>query len=108
FFVAAAGFSARGLGALPLTRFADTDRYAGALLDEAPSRSVLVTSYFQTVFALWYLRGVEGRRPDLDHVHRHFLAYPGYRDELVLRHPALTSLLADRDVNSDGDRTRTL
>ena len=61
-------------------------RHARPLPRRARRRArVVVTSYFQTIFALWYLRGVEGRRPDVDLVHRHFLAYPGYRDEIARR-----------------------
>jgi len=70
----------------------------GRFLDRAPPRAVVVTSYFQTLFGLWYLRAVEGRRPDTDLVHRHFLAYPGYRDELVRAHPERAPLLGERDV----------
>jgi hypothetical protein len=40
-----------------------------------------VTSYFQTIFGLWYLRVAEGARPDVILYHRHFLAYPGYREQ---------------------------
>jgi hypothetical protein len=79
-------------------RFADTDRLAGAILEGAPPRATLVSSYFQTVFALWYLRAVEGRRPDVDHVHRHFLSYPGYGEELATRDPTLAPLLGAHDV----------
>jgi hypothetical protein len=64
----------------------------------APPRALVVTSYFQTVFVLYYLDAVEGVRPDTDLVHRHFLAYPGYRDELLLRRPALAPLIGARDL----------
>ncbi len=96
--VALAGYPALSLGLSLRPRFADTDRFAAAVLDGAPPRAALVTSNFQTVFALWYARGVEGRRADLDHVHRHFLAYPGYRDEAVRRAPSLAPWLGERDV----------
>lgn len=90
-----------GLQAAPRwsrTRFADTERHTRALLAEAPARALLVSSYFQTVFALWYAQGVEGQRPDVDLVHRHFLAYPGYRAELLRQTPELAPLLGIRDV----------
>lgn len=83
---------------LSLVRFDDAAHVAGAMLEETPPRGLLVSSYFQTVFPLWYARIVEGARPDVDHVHRHFLAWPGYRDELVLRRPELAPLLGPRDV----------
>ncbi|HEX2570320.1 MAG TPA: DUF2723 domain-containing protein [Polyangia bacterium] len=90
-----------GLQAAPRwsrTRCADTERHTHELLAEAPPRALLVSSYFQTVFALWYAQAVEGQRPDVDLVHRHFLAYPGYSDELLRRAPELAPLLGPRDV----------
>lgn len=90
-----------GLQAAPRwsrTRCSDTERHTRALLAEVPARALLVSSYFQTVFALWYAQGVEGQRPDVDLVHRHFLAYPGYRDELLRQTPELAPLLGPRDV----------
>ena len=92
--VAVALLAARALPSVRLDRFHDTDRFAGEMIDRAPPRAALVTSYFQTVFALWYLRGVEGRRPDIDYVHRHFLPDPGYRDEVLLRAPSLAPILS--------------
>jgi hypothetical protein len=79
--------------------FDDTARVLGRWLDRAPPRATAVTSYFQTVFGLYYLRGVEGRRPDVTLVHRHFLAYPGYREEALHAAPALAPLLGPRDVD---------
>jgi hypothetical protein len=67
--------------------FWDLDTLVGGWLDEAPPRSMLLSSYFQTVFGLWYLQGVEGRRPDVLHLHPLFLGYPGYREEMLARHP---------------------
>jgi len=66
-------------------RFWDTGATLGRFLDAAPPRARLVTSDFQTIFALWYLAAAEARRPDVDIVHRHFLAYPGYREEIARR-----------------------
>jgi transmembrane protein TMEM260 (protein O-mannosyltransferase) len=66
-------------------RFWDAGVALGRFLDAAPPRARLVTSDFQTIFALWYLRAAEARRPDVDIVHRHFLAYPGYREEIARR-----------------------
>jgi hypothetical protein len=69
-------------------------------LDGAPPRALVVTSYFQTIFGLWALEALEGARPDLDVVHRHFLSYPGYRDDVVARRPELAPLLGARDVDA--------
>jgi hypothetical protein len=81
-------------------RFWDAGVTLGRFIDSAPPRALVVTSDFQTIFGLWYLAAVEGRRPDVDVVHRHFLAYPGYRDELVRARPQLTALLGARDVDA--------
>jgi hypothetical protein len=76
----------------------DAEIVLGRLLDGAPPRATLITSYFQTVFGLYYLTDVEGRRPDVDLLHRHFLSYPGYREELLARHPELGPLTGERDI----------
>jgi hypothetical protein len=83
------------------TRFWDAGATVGHFLDGAPPRSLLVTSDFQTIFMLWYLQAIEARRPDVTVIHRHFLAYPGYRDEIVRRHPLLAPLVGPRDIKSD-------
>jgi hypothetical protein len=90
-----------GLLAFPRVSLAgdqDAARTLGRWLGSAPPRAVIVTSYFQTVFGVWYLASVDGARPDCDLVHRHFLAYPGYRDEVVRRRPSLDSMLGAHDV----------
>ena len=74
-----------GRGRFSRTRFWDTGVTLGRFLDRLPPRTRLSTSDFQTIFALWYLAAAEARRPDVDVVHRHFLAYPGYRDEIARR-----------------------
>jgi hypothetical protein len=69
----------------------------GGWLDrQAPSARV-ATSYFETAFATWYLQGVEGRRPDVDVFDRHFLRFPGYRDEVLRRRPELAAAVALAD-----------
>ena len=78
--------------------FWDAGVTLGRFLDAAPPRARLVSSDFQTLFMLWYLQSIEARRPDVEVVHRHFLAYPGFRDELVLRHPDLAPLVGDHDI----------
>ncbi len=81
-----------------LADFHDAGSLVGAWLEKAPPRAPAVTSYFQTVFAGWYLRAVEGRRPDIFVIHRHFLSYPGYGDDLVGRDAELAPLLGAHDV----------
>ncbi len=67
-------------------------------LEAVPPRQILVTSYFQTAFLVLYAQSVEGRRPDVRQIDRHFLTYPGYRDELLARWPDVAPLLGRRDV----------
>lgn len=81
--VAAGGIAGRARWSR--TNFWDTGAVLGRFLDGVPARARVVTSDFQTIFALWYLAAAEARRPDVDVVHRHFLAYPGYREEIERR-----------------------
>lgn len=80
------------------TDFWDSGATLRPFLDAAPPRALVVTSDFQTIFGLWYLTAVEGYRPDLEIVHRHYLAYPGYRDEVLRRAPQLAPLLGSHDL----------
>lgn len=98
----AAALVAGGLTAprVTLAEHRDVRETVGGWLDAQPPRALAVTSYFQTVFALYYLRGVEGARPDVDLVHRHFLAYAGYAGEIVHARPELAPLLGARDVDA--------
>src|SRR5207244_2822214 len=87
---------------ISLAEFHSAGVVVGDWLDRAPPGGQAITSYFQTIFAVWYLRTVEERRPDIFVIHRHFLSYPGYREELVAREPS--RLLGEKDVTtSDGD-----
>ena len=81
--VVAGGFAGRARWSR--SKFWDTGVALGRFLDGVPPRARVVTSDFQTIFALWYLAVAEARRPDADVVHRHFLAYPGYREEIERR-----------------------
>jgi hypothetical protein len=99
-----------GVSAMPRwTRacFWDGGAVVGAWLDRAPPRALVVTSDFQTIFAAWYLRAVEGRRPDVELVHRHFLAYPGYREQILRRSPGLAPLVGEHDVDAQALRAYT-
>jgi hypothetical protein len=90
-----------GLPRASLASDFDASRVLGPWLDTMPPRALVVTSNFQTVFGLWYLRAVEGTRPDCALVHRHFLSYPGYRDDLVRAAPELAPWLGDHDLRSE-------
>jgi Protein O-mannosyl-transferase TMEM260-like len=95
----ALALGATNFGRLSLARAHDAEATLGAFLDEAPPRATLVSSYFPTIFGLYYLRAVEGRRPDVALLHRHFLAYPGYAGEAVRAEPALAAIIRGRDVD---------
>lgn len=82
-------------GALPradLRRAEGAEVMAEALLDSAPNGALLLTSYYQTGFAIWAVRILGGARPDVDHVHRTFLGQPGYVENLLVRRPSLGPL----------------
>jgi hypothetical protein len=101
--IALASIAAVGLWTVSFSRnslahFGEASRIIRDFADRTPPRATLVTSYVHTIFMLDYLRIAEGYRPDLNLVHRHFLAYPGYRDEIVRRTPELAPMLGERDV----------
>jgi hypothetical protein len=83
-----------------LSEFQSTGVVIGDWLRQAPPGGQAVTSYFQTIFAVWYQRAVEGERPDISVIHRHFLSYPGYREDLVSHEPQLAGVLGDRDLKT--------
>ncbi len=83
---------------LSLARHDETRAILAPLLEQSPPHALLVTSYFQTTFGFDYLRIVEGARPDVTYVPRHFLAQPGRRDALLRSDPSLAPLLGERDV----------
>ena len=83
---------------LSLARFDDARAILAPLLQRSPPHALVVTSYFQTTFAFDYLRVVEGARPDLAYVPRHFLSQPGVRASLLRRDPSLAPLLGARDI----------
>ncbi|MBN1944688.1 MAG: DUF2723 domain-containing protein [Bradymonadales bacterium] len=76
-----------------LSSLRDTDRFADAIFEAAPTGALLVTSYFETIFNLWYRDTAECRRPDVAVVHRLFRAYPGYDRYLLDRYPELAEAL---------------
>ena len=81
--------------AYSLARFDDVHTIYPALLADAPPAAVVVPAYFQTSFALDYLRVAEGLRPDLSYLPRHFLSQPGVADALVRRDPRLRPYVRD-------------
>lgn len=70
-----------------------TDVVADALYAVVPTDGVLVASYFQTSFNLWYRDAVAAMRPDVAIVHRLFRTYPGYDDAVRARYPWVAGLL---------------
>ena len=79
---------------------------AEQLLDTAPPRALLLTSYYQTGFLIWSARVLDGARPDVDHVHRNYLGQPGYVANLTKRVPRLAALLQGLGKPSDLDYLR--
>lgn len=94
------GAGAGSFGRVDRSRFYDLDTLLSSALSDAPGRALLLSSFFQTQFGLWYLQGVEGQRPDVTHVHPHFLPNPGYREDALVRHPGegLESILGEREA----------
>lgn len=55
--------------------------------------SLLITSYFETVFNAWALQATGDVRPEVELVHRGFLGQPGYAEDLARRMPELAALV---------------
>jgi hypothetical protein len=64
-----------------------------SMLERLPPRALLVTSYYETLFQLWAARAVDHARPDVVHLDRSLLTYPGAREEACARHPELKALV---------------
>jgi len=99
-------FAAAALGvvrapAYSLARFDDLHAIYPALLADAPPEGVVVPAYFQTAFALDYLRVAEGLRPDLSYLPRHFLSQPGVARAIVRRDPRLAHYIRDDAFDVD-------
>lgn len=79
------------------------ERATDVLADETyafvPTGGVLVPSYFETSFNLWYREVVACDRPDVAVVHRMFRTYPGYDDYLAHRFTDLAPLFVVQGVN---------
>ena len=69
------------------------ERYARQVLSEAPLDGVLLVSNYSTWFWTWYLRGVEGHRPDLGVVFRGRLEAPWLSTRLKPRYPQVVDRL---------------
>jgi hypothetical protein len=87
--------TARTLPHARLDGFRDVDVINAALLEPLPEGSLLITSHYKTLFNLWYAQGVEGRRPDVQILHRNFLPDGPYVSQLQRRSPALLGLAAE-------------
>jgi hypothetical protein len=86
----AAGFNQQNLSADRAVR-----PLAEAVLDAMPADAVILTPGDRTIFTLWYLHHVEGRRPDVVLVDTNLMAFDWYRARLSQQYPALLGL--DRD-----------
>ena len=66
------------------------DRYARQMLQEVPADGVLVTSNYSSWFWTWYLRGIEGQRPDVAVLFRGRLGERWQTDRLELSFPGFS------------------
>lgn len=71
-----------------------TSVFADEMYAFAGTGAVLIPTYFETSFNLWYQDVVAGRRPDVAVINRLFRTYPGYDEYIEHRYPNLTPLLA--------------
>lgn len=69
------------------------ERYANQVLSETPVNGVLMVSNYNTWFWTWYLRGVEGQRPDAAVVFRGRLEAPWLAARLKRRFPEIVNRL---------------
>ena len=99
--VAAAALGLARAPAYSLAHVDDVRPLYTDLLAELPTGAVVVPSYFQTTFSLDYLRVVEGMRPDLVYLPRHFLDQPGIAAALLRRDPRLGPFVRDGKLNPD-------
>ncbi len=65
---------------------------ARQVLDQ-PHGSLLLTSYFETVFNAWAMRAVADHRPDLGLLHRGFVGMPGYAEDQRRRLPVVSNMI---------------
>jgi len=71
-----------------------TSVFADEMYAFAGTGALLIPTYFETSFNLWYQDAVAGRRPDVAVINRLFRTYPGYDDYVEHRYPELTPLIA--------------
>ena len=91
-----------GFAAVDLRAARGCETVTHALLDAAPPRATLLSAYYQSAFGLWYARGVEGARPDVDQIQVTFLGFPGYATRTLGRVPDLAWLTEVRGRETDG------
>jgi len=99
----------RNLPGVDLRRSWAAEATARQQLALLPSRTLLLSSYFESVFNLWALRAMSDVRPDVDLLHRNFISYPGYEEQVSRRMPALAPLVrrwATRPSTMPGDLER--
>ena len=83
------GQVARNLPRVDLQTHWEAEESGRQLLRDLPPGALAFSSYFETVFNLWALRSMADLRPDIDLVHRNFLAYPGTVEHIEGRLPHL-------------------
>ena len=76
-----------------LSESSTADRLTFEQLASLPSRTLLLSAYFETNFQLMSAQEIFALRPDVDIIDRSFLTYPGMADSVSARHPALAELI---------------
>ena len=66
-----------------------SDIFAEEIYAFTPTNGIIVPSYFETSFNLWYREVAVCERPDVAVIHRLFRTYPGYDAYLDFRYPDL-------------------
>ena len=69
-----------------------TDIFAEEIYAFTPTNGIVIPSYYETSFNLWYREVAVSERPDVAVVHRLFRTYPGYDDYLAFRYPDLAPM----------------
>lgn len=80
---------ARNRAALDLSGDHNVQRFCQAVMRDAPSRAILLTTTDRQTFALWYCQQIEGLRPDVALVDEGLRGFDWYRAGLQQTHPDL-------------------
>ncbi|MDJ0765378.1 MAG: DUF2723 domain-containing protein [Myxococcota bacterium] len=88
-----------------LSRFRATRLFVDLALNNVPSGTLVLTTYYKLFFALSSARYTEGTRPDVTVINPHFFAYPGYLNAMLTVRPDLKDLA--RTMVVSGQLTET-